>query len=222
MKFFLAGATGAVGTIVLPFAESEGHVVVPHVRPQSAGKTKLRSHPNACIADLGAVDVIADAMRGCDAVLCLVGTMRTRFADGDSYATSDVGAVREVVAAAKAAGVARVVLLSSLGAGGMGAYLQAKGEAERVVKESGLAWVVARPGAFASPDKAPEGLHGARNFPSAGAAFFRGLAAAGLRGFAHRYGPMPLDVLARALVRAAQGGHDGCILHGDELRVIGA
>ena len=72
------------------------------------------------------MDVIADAMRGCDAVLCLVGTMRTRFADGDSYATSDVGAVREVVAAAKAAGVARVVLLSSLGAGGMGAYLQAK------------------------------------------------------------------------------------------------
>ena len=222
MRFFLAGATGAVGSLFLPLAEAAGHVVVPHVRPQSAAKTPLRDHPHVCIADLAATDTIAQAMRGCEAALCLVGTMRSRFAQGDSYATSDVGAVREVVAAAKAAGVPRVVLLSSLGAGGMGAYLQAKGEAERIVTDSGLAWAIARPGAFASPKAGAVGLHGTRQFPGVGAAFFRGLAAVGLGGVAHRYGPMPLDVLARALLRAAEGAKTGCILHGDELQQLGA
>jgi uncharacterized protein YbjT (DUF2867 family) len=222
VRLFLAGATGAVGAIVLPLAEREGHAVVPHVRPQSAAKTPLARHPNACVADLGDTAKVADAMRGCGAAVCLVGTMRSRFAQGDSYATSDVGAVRDLVAAAKAAGVPRVVLLSSLGAGGMGAYLRAKGEAERLVTGSGLAFAIARPGAFASPEGAPEGLHGGRAFPGFGKALFAGLGAVGLRDFSHRYGPMPLDVLAKALLRAADGRADGCILHGDDLQRLAA
>jgi len=222
-RLFLAGATGAVGSLFLPLAEAAGHAVVPHVRPQSAAKTPLAAHPNACVANLGDTPRIANAMRGCDAAVCLVGTMRNRFAAGDSYEASDIGAVREVVAACQAAGVPRVVLLSSLGAGGMGAYLKAKGEAERIVRESGLAWAIARPGAFASPEGAPEGLHGARRFPGFGKALFAGLGAVGLEGFAHRYGPMPLDVLATALLRAAEGRADGCILHGEDLqRLAGA
>lgn len=220
MKIFLAGATGAVGTLFLPLAERAGHTVVPHVRPKSTAKTPLATHPHACVADLGDTARVAEAMRGCDAAVCLVGTMRSRFGSGDSYEASDIGAVREVVAAARAGGVPRVVLLSSLGAGGMGAYLKAKGEAERIVRESGLAWAIARPGAFASPDGAPEGLHGARAFPGPAKALFAGLGAVGLEGFAHRYGPMPLDVLAAALLRAAEGRADGCILHGDDLQAL--
>jgi uncharacterized protein YbjT (DUF2867 family) len=222
VKLFLAGATGAVGALFLPLAEREGHEVVPHVRPQSAPKTPLARRPNACVAELGDTAKVAEAMRGAGAAVCLVGTMRSRFAQGDSYATSDVGAVREVVAAAKSAGVPRIVLLSSLGAGGMGAYLRAKGEAEQLVRESGLAFAIARPGAFASPEGAPEGLHGSRGFPGLGKALFAGLGAAGLRAFAHRYGPMPLDVLAKALLRAAEGRADGCILHGDDLQRLAA
>ncbi len=222
MKLFLAGATGAVGSLLLPLAEASGHAVVPHVRPRSAAKTRLAQHPNACIADLGDTEAISAAMRGCGAAVCLVGTMRSRFSSGDSYEASDIGAVREVVTAAKLAGVPRVVLLSSLGAGGLGAYLQAKGEAERIVRASGLAYAIARPGAFASPEDAPQGLHGARHFPGFGKAFFAGLGAVGLEGFAHRYGPMPLDVLARALLRAAEGRADGCILHGDDLQRLAA
>lgn len=222
MRLFLAGATGAVGSLFVPLAEQGGHAVVPHVRPKSAAKTPLAKHPNACIADLGDTAAIAAAMRGCDAAVCLVGTMRSRFSSGDSYEASDIGAVREVVTAAKAAGVPRVVLLSSLGAGGMGAYLQAKGEAERIVRESGLTYAIARPGAFASPEDAPQGLHGARRFPGFGKAVFSGLGALGLQAFAHRYGPMPLDVLARALLLAADGRADGCILHGEDLQRLAA
>lgn len=222
MKLFLAGATGAVGSLFLALAEQRGHTVAPHVRPRSAAKTKLAEHPNVCVADLGNTESIAAAMQGSDAAVCLVGTMRSRFAAGDSYEASDIGAVREVVTAAKVAGVPRVVLLSSLGAGGVGAYLQAKGVAERIVRESGLAYAIARPGAFASPEDAPQGLHGARHFPGFGKAFFAGLGAIGLQAFAHRYGPMPLEVLARALLRAAEGRADGCILHGDDLQRLAA
>lgn len=220
MRIFVAGATGAVGSLFLPLAERAGHAVVPHVRPKSASKTPLAQHPNACVADLGDTAHVAEAMRGSGAAVCLVGTMRARFSSGDSYEASDIGAVRELLAAAKDAGVPRVVLLSSIGAGGMGAYLKAKGEAERLVRESGLAWAIARPGAFASPEGAPEGLHGARRFPGLGKALFAGLGAVGLKGFAHRYGPMPLDVLAAALLRAAEGRADGCILHGDDLQAL--
>ena len=218
MKMFLAGSTGAVGTLFLPLAEAAGHVVVPHVRPQSAAKTLLSAHPCACVADLAHTHVIAAAMGGVETVVVLVGTTRARFSAGDSYASSDVGAVLDLVRAGAAAGVRRVVLLSSLGAGGPGAYLAAKAEAEQIVQQSGLAWVIARPGAFSQEAESPTGLHGRRQFSGAATAVFGTLESLGLRRFAHRYGPMPLSDLAAGLLRAAEGGHDGCILHGDKLR----
>jgi hypothetical protein len=33
---------------------------------------------------------------------------------------------------------------------------------------------------------------------------------------------MPLDVLATALLRAAEGRADGCVLHGDDLQRLAA
>ena len=37
----------------------------------------------------------------------------------------------------------------------MGAYLKAKGEAERIVRESGIPWTIFRPSAFVGEDRKP-------------------------------------------------------------------
>jgi uncharacterized protein YbjT (DUF2867 family) len=74
-----------------------------------------------------------------------IGTMKDRFARGDTYETSDIGTTQQLVDAGRATGVDHLVLLSSVGAGGAGAYLKAKARAEAIVLGSGIAWTIFRP-----------------------------------------------------------------------------
>ena len=143
-RLFVAGATGAVGQVLLELGTKVD--VLAHARPKSAAR--LGDRPVAAI-DLSDPK-LADVMRGCTTVVQLIGTMRKRFAAGDTYETSDIGTTRQLVEAAKACGtVDHLVLLSSVGAGSpRGAYLKAKAEAERLVTSSGLAWTIFRPSAF--------------------------------------------------------------------------
>lgn len=190
---FLAGATGAVGQAFLPRAEASGIEVRPHVRPASAGKL---DHPRRVLLELGD-PALPEHLRGCDVVVSLVGTMRKRFHTGDTYESSDIDSARQLVAAAKAAGVPRFVLLSSVGAGRpMGPYLAAKARAEGIVADSGLRYTILRPSAF--EDRDGSGMPVTR-------ALTRML---GMR----RYEPIRLDELASALVNVLlRDGPDGVL-----------
>ncbi len=145
-RIFVAGATGAVGQVLLQLAPKQQADVVAHARPKSASKVS---------GQVAAIELsdpkLADAMRGCTTVVQLIGTMRKRFSSGDTYETSDIGTTRQLVDAAKECGtVDHVVLLSSVGAGSpTGAYLKAKAEAERIVTVSGIPYTIFRPSAFA-------------------------------------------------------------------------
>ena len=152
MRVFVAGATGATGTVFIPRATAAGLDLVLHVRPQSAAKTPLSADSRARVFDLSDGAALAEGLVGVDAILSLVGTMQRRFDSGDTYESSDILSTRQLVAAATTAGVARFVLLSSYGAGGAGAYLQMKGKCEGIVQGSGLQWAIARPSALVSPD----------------------------------------------------------------------
>ncbi len=144
-RLFVAGATGAVGKTVLMLGAKAKVELVPIVRPKSAGAI---DHPSKRVLELSDPSLPA-AMDGCTTVLQLIGTMRKRFSTGDTYEASDIGTTRLLVDAAKKAGVDHLVLLSSVGAGRpFGAYLKAKAEAERLVRESGLAFSIFRPSAF--------------------------------------------------------------------------
>ncbi len=142
---FIAGATGAVGQALLPLAIRRQVDFLAHARPKSAAKLGDR----ATVLELSDPQ-LADALRGRTTVVQLIGTMRKRFASGDTYESSDIGTTRLLVNAAKAAGtVDHFVLLSSVGAGSpRGAYLKAKAEAERLVTQSGLPFTIFRPSAF--------------------------------------------------------------------------
>jgi uncharacterized protein YbjT (DUF2867 family) len=67
--------------------------------------------------------------------------------------TMDLGGALKLIEAARARGIARYVIVSSIGAGNpetaseqMRPYTQAKGEADRALAESGLDFTIVRPG----------------------------------------------------------------------------
>lgn len=85
------------------------------------------------------------ALRGCDAVVNLVGVKTAR---GQGFAAAHVDGVTRLVAACREAGVARLV---HVGVAGTRAepgrpYLDSKWRGEQVVRASGLAWTIVRPG----------------------------------------------------------------------------
>lgn len=210
---FVAGATGATGTVFARMASM--HDLVLHVRPATAPQHAFGADPRARIFDLTDPVATADALRGCDAVLSLIGTMRKRFDTGDTYASSDIATTQALVDGARAAGVPRFLLLSSLGAGGPGAYARAKGESERIVRGSGLRWTIFRPSALVSPAGGPEGHHGRRTVPPGvlgiGAVLARVFL---LRSSVNRFRPIPIDVLCRAFLAVLDHPADGAILDG--------
>lgn len=219
---FVAGATGATGRVFEPIATAAGIDLRLHVRPQTASKTPLANDPRARIFDLSDATALADALRGAKAVVSFVGTMKKRFSQGDTYESSDVGSTRALVAGAKAAGVPRFLLLSSYGAGGTGAYLRMKGECERIVRDSGLAYTLIRPSMLVSPHEGAEGTHGKRPRVPVVDGLFRALRAVPpLAGWADDVRPIPLEVVSRAFVRVLLEPLDGKVLEGRDLWALG-
>ena len=197
---FIAGATGAVGQTLVPLAIRQQADFLAHARPKSAAK--LGNVP-AAVFELSDPKLV-DVLKTRTTVISLIGTMRKRFASGDTYESSDIGTVRELLTAAKAAGtVDHFVLLSSVGAGSpRGAYLKAKAEAERLVVVSGIPYTIFRPSAF--EDREGAFLPGMRAVTTA----------LGLK----KYMPIKLHELAAAILYSAtQHGPLNSILEGDSL-----
>lgn len=199
-RLFVAGATGAIGRTLMPLADRHGIDAVGHVRPKSAAKATWKQ---VAALDLADGDALREALTGRTTVLQLIGTMRKRFGSGDTYETSDIGTTRLLAEAAKDAGVKHFVLLSSVGAGRpLGAYLQAKASAERIVRDSGIPWTIVRPSAFdGEGHSAPTALRPLFDFT-------------GLL----RYKPIRVTELAAALLHCAvEGAPTEAVLEGRPL-----
>lgn len=155
MRAFVAGATGLTGRHVVARLVAAGVEAVAHVRPDSArlGEWEAR------FGELGAAvdrspwtpDGMAAAMAkwAPGLVFSLLGTTKARErAGGGDYEAVDYGLSVMLIDAVAAVGPrdARVVYLSSLGAdGGRGAYLDARKRVEAHLRQSGVAWTIARP-----------------------------------------------------------------------------
>lgn len=217
-RVFIAGATGATGSVLVPAATARGFDLVLHVRPQSVDKTPLGKDPRARVLDLSDHEALTAAMKGCDVCISLVGTMRSRFEAGDTYETSDLGSTRSLTAAAKEAGVPRFLLLSSVGAGGTGAYLKMKGECERIVKDSGLRYTIFRPSVLVSPKGTEKSHHGSRDDQPAMDLALRAVGVLpGLRGFSQDYRPIRIEVLVKHMLDTIDTPRDGAIVMGRDM-----
>ena len=200
----VAGATGAVGSALVPVLRQQGFAVIPHLRPQTAGRHPLGKDAAALICDLSEAPKLDAAMARVQGVVCLVGTMRRRFDAGDTYASSDYQPVVDLVGSARRLSAApHFVLLSALGARPGKGYLGWKHQAEEVVRQSGLPFAILRPSFLDSRQSGSQPSDGAQRRPPplVGPALRLAGQVPGLRGFADDLRPIPVEVLCRAIAR---------------------
>lgn len=151
MKVLITGATGYVGHSVCEALVQAGHSVIGLSR--EGKKSKAASGASLTLnvnVDYRAGDVasgtgLKDAMQGVEAVIHLVGIIAEKGAQ--TFEKVHVGGTRNVLEAAKAAGVKRYLQMSALGAGPQAAsgYSSTKYAAEQLVQASGLDWTIFRP-----------------------------------------------------------------------------
>jgi uncharacterized protein YbjT (DUF2867 family) len=229
---WVAGATGFVGRAVVPALVAHGARTIAHVRPDSSALDAWRARFTADGAevDTTAWDAAAIGARlaaaGVTHVFCLIGTTRKKARgekiEGDIYQAIDVGLTRTLVEASKTikGGVApRFVYLSSVGASesASSAYLKARGQAERLVIDSGLPYRIARPSIISGPGR-DEVRPGERAAGVIGDGLLAVAGVLGGRRLRDRYRSTTPEILAAALVRLGFEAGDSRIVDGAELR----
>ena len=189
----VTGANSAVGRVLLALAE--GVCIAACVRSERA-QAQLQALPRNCrVARVSYDDPasLARAFAGCDAVVHLPGVLVER--PGSSYQVANVDTTRAVVEAAAKSGVTKLVLVSAVGAdeGSKNRYYRSKGVAERLARDSGLAYTILR-----APLVLGAGTEGA----AALLRYARAGSARLLKGGRQLHQPLYLMDLARAALRA--------------------
>lgn len=147
MRVLVTGGTGFVGAEITRRLIAKGvEVRCLSRRRQSvvAGSIPV----SASLFDSGALE---RAVRGCDAVIHLVGII-SEIRD-QTFERVHVEGTRRVLAASRATGVRRIVHMSAMGARetAVARYLQTKWAAEELVRHSGMDWTLLRPSLIYGP-----------------------------------------------------------------------
>jgi NADH dehydrogenase len=152
MKVAITGASGFVGTHLTRRLEPEGHELVLLSRQ---------------VCDLSDVDLLTQLFTGCKTIAHCAGINRE--VGAQTYGRVHVEGTRNVVEAAKRAGVEKVVLLSFLRARPDcgSSYHESKWAAEEIVRNSGLDYTVLKAGViFGHGDQMLDHLtHALHTFP---------------------------------------------------------
>ncbi len=159
----VTGGSGFVGSHLLERLVADGHRVRELVRSHGRQRGTALAYAGAAARalrdgrlELVLGDVVSgagldDALRGCDAVIHLVGIiMETR---GATFDQVHAQGTCNVVAAAQRAGIKRFVQMSALGAraDGVSGYQTSKFAGEEAVRGSGLPFVILRPSIIFGP-----------------------------------------------------------------------
>jgi len=136
MKILLTGATGYVGGVLLAELERRGH----HVRCLARRPAKLDGrtgpHTEVMAGDATDPDDLARACAGIDTAFWMVHSMES----GVDFERADRLAAERFAAAAKAAGVKRLIYLGGLGADDdrLSAHLRSRHEVGAILRAAGL------------------------------------------------------------------------------------
>jgi uncharacterized protein YbjT (DUF2867 family) len=153
MDVLVVGGHGKIALRLLQLLAQRGHTARGLIRkPEQAPDLESRG-AIPVLGDLENDESLVEYVRGADAVVFAAGA-------GPGSSTQrkwsvDYGGAVKLIESAKAAGVSRYVIISSVGAhapeqysGTFQIYLEAKAKADEELIKSGLDWTIVRPGSL--------------------------------------------------------------------------
>jgi NADH dehydrogenase len=151
MKILVTGGTGFVGTHLVNALGRRGHDVAVLARNTEGARNRYNRPVERVRGNVLDVSSLVSALRGRDAVIHLVGIIHERGAQ--TFDRMHRQAAENVVAAARDAGVRRLLHMSAMGASedAPSEYARTKAAGERAVAASGLDWTIIRPSIVFGP-----------------------------------------------------------------------
>jgi NADH dehydrogenase len=150
MTVAVAGGSGFVGGAIAAELHARGHRVIALTRQGPAGRGPLPDSVEVRHADVTREAGLADALAGVDALVIALAFKNSPIEAprrGETFMAVDAAGTEHLVAAAKAAGVRRLVYLSGAGAAPDAPrhWFRAKWRAEEAIRGSGIDWTILRP-----------------------------------------------------------------------------
>jgi NADH dehydrogenase len=152
----ILGGTGFIGTRLVARLLNDGHRVTVLTRNREQHRD-LRVLPGLVLENCDVYDAaaLAERFRGQEVVVNLIGILNERGFGGSGFRRTHTELTRGALQAARSAGVARLLQMSSLGAAvdAPSYYLRSKGEAERLIQnDSGqVDWTIFKPSVIFGP-----------------------------------------------------------------------
>ena len=152
MKVFVVGANGQIGQhLVNLLKDSKEHTVRAMVRKSEQAEAFEELGVETRLADLeGSVDEIAEAAKGCDAVVFTAGS--GGHTGADKTLLIDLDGAAKTIEAAQKTGIKRFIMVSAIHAhrrekwSRIKPYMVAKHHADKILEQSGLTYTIIRPG----------------------------------------------------------------------------
>lgn len=147
----VAGANGTTGKLIVDILKkAEAYTPIAMVRKEAQKDYFESRDVQVVMADLE--DDLTHTVKDADKVIFAAGS------GGANVIGVDQEGAKKMMDASKAAGVKKFVMLGSIGTddpsqgGDLKDYLQAKQNADKYLRESGLDYVIVRPGALSNED----------------------------------------------------------------------
>lgn len=153
MNVFVVGANGQIGKhLVQMLQDSNEHTVKAMVRGKDQAETLNERGVEAVVVDLeGSVDDIAEAAKGCDAIVFTAGSGGKTGAD--KTLLIDLDGAAKTIEAAEQAKIDRFIMVSAIQAHNrenwnkkIPHYYVAKHHADKILRASHLNYTIIRPG----------------------------------------------------------------------------
>ena len=149
----VTGAAGLVGIHTCRELSKNGWQVRALIRDPARAAMALGQLPvEFRVGDVRDATALRSSLSGCGAVVHLAAIAIEK--KGESYADSNTAATEQLISAARAENVQRLIFMSQNGADSRSPYpfLHSKGVAQNSVKTSGLGWTILRPSVIFGPE----------------------------------------------------------------------